>query len=50
MKNLLLAAAAVGFGSLTLPVVAQVAQPQAQVVVEAHIQEIQNAWHHHFGG
>ena len=23
---------------------------QAQAVVEAHIQEIQNAWNHHFGG
>ena len=31
MKNLLLAAAALGFGSLTSPVMAQVSQPQAQV-------------------
>ncbi len=23
---------------------------QAQTVVEAHIQEIENAWHRHFGG
>ncbi len=23
---------------------------QAQVVVEAHIREIENAWHRHFGG